>query len=281
MLKSLKLLFTICFISLSFTVHAQLKVVASIFPMAEFCRAVGGDLVQVRQMVPDGTEPHDFEPSPKDLAEINQAQVLVYNGLIENWVKSVLQTSPNLYSVEAGKDFLLIDGKTDPHVWISPKLAIKQVEKISHAFIKADPAHKQEYTANTQKYLTELAQLDKEFSQLQYLSKRRIFATNHAAFAHLAKDYNLTMLAVMGLSPEAEPTPGDLQKVIQTIQKNNLRYIFFETLASPKLAELVAQETGAQAAVLDPIEGVTAEHKANYLDLQKQNLVALQKEFAQ
>lgn len=281
MQKFLCLLATICFLCWGTNVQAQLKVVASIFPMAEFCRAVGGDLVQVKQMVPDGTEPHDYEPSPKDLAEINQAQILVYNGLIETWVQSVLQTSPNLYSVEAGKSLFLIDGKTDPHVWISPKLAMQQVTKISKAFIKADPAHKQEYTANTQKYLADLAQLDKEFAQLQHLSNRHFFATNHSAFAHLAKDYNLTMLAVMGLSPEAEPTPGDLQKVIQTIQKNNLRYIFFETLASPKLAELVAQETGAQAAVLDPIEGVTAERKASYLDLQKQNLAALQKEFAQ
>lgn len=278
--KFLKTLFTICFISLSLTAQAQLKVVASIFPMAEFCRAVGGDLVEVKQMVPDGTEPHDYEPSPKDFSVLNEAQVFVYNGLVENWVTAVLQTAPQLNAVETGKGLFLLNGQDDPHVWISPKLAIKQVEKISQAFIAQDPTHKQEYLANAKKYLTILFQLDKEFSQLQFLSQRRIFATNHAAFGHLAKDYNLTMLSIMGLSPEAEPTPGNLQKAIQIIQNNKLRFIFFETLTNPKLAQLIAQETGAQVAVLDPIEGVTQDRKVTYIDLQKQNLAALQKEFA-
>ena len=278
-----KFLVTLCLLlSCNLAFAAKLQVAASIYPMAEFCRAVGGDLVEVFQLVPDGTEPHDYEPSPKDLTKVGQAKVLVYNGVVDDWAKNALTalSDRQLAGVETGAGLMELKGVQDPHVWISPKLAMVQAKRICEAFCQADTVNAAKYHVNLDNYVLQLQELDKEYQKFA-LGKRRGFATAHAAFGHLAKDYNLEMLAVTGLSPEAEPTPADLQKVINLVKQYGVRYVFFETLTSPKLAELVAQETGAKTAVLDPVEGVSQGSKATYLDLQKENLLALQKEFAE
>lgn len=283
MLKFLQI-FVICSCCFfAFTVDAKLKVMASIYPMAEFCRNVGGNFVEVYQMIPDGTEPHDFEPSPKDLARLGEVQLLIYNGGVEAWAEQTLNAlkKEKIIGVKAGHNLTNIDGKNDPHVWVSPKGAILEVEKICEAFCNFDKENATQYKTNTKNYVAKLKELDNEFTALQKKFNRKTFITSHNAFAHLAKDYNLTMVAVAGLSPDAEPTPKDLYQVMQKAKEHHVRYIFFETLTSPKLAELVAQETGCQTAVLDPLEGIAPGSKKTYLEIQKENLQALMKEFAQ
>lgn len=280
--KFLRIIITV-FICISFdnlTLAAEkLQVMASIYPMAEFCRGVGGDLVDVYQMVPNGIEPHDYEPSPKDLVKLGNMRVFVYNGGVEFWATPALQAlqEKEIISVQTGEGI----GEKDPHVWVSPRGAIQQVKKICEVFCQADSQNTAQYKLNTERYLSELSKLDEQYSNLPKQYRRRTFVTAHAAFGHLAKDYALQMVPVAGLSPEAEPTPQDLQKVLQLVKKYQVRYIFFETLTSPKLAELVAKETGALTAVLDPLEGVAETDKGTYLELQKRNLEALKREFAE
>ncbi|MCQ2362700.1 MAG: zinc ABC transporter substrate-binding protein [Acidaminococcaceae bacterium] len=262
---------------------ARLQVVASIYPMAEFCRAVGGDLVEVTQLVPEGTEPHDYEPSPQDLLKVGRAGVLVYNGVVDGWACQALESlgEQKPLGLEAGAGLMDLAGVLDPHVWVSPRLAVTQVTRVRDAFCRADGRHAEAYNKNCAAYVARLQGLDREYAGLTAASGRRAFATAHAAFGHLARDYGLTMLAVTGLSPEAEPTPADLQKVIGLVKRYGLRYVFFETLTSPRLAELVALEAGVKTGVLDPIEGVEAGSKCTYLDLQKRNLAALRLELQQ
>lgn len=260
---------------------AKLKVVASIYPMAEFCRAVGGTLIEVVQLVPDGAEPHDYEPSPKDLAGLGKAQVFVYNGIVEPWAESALAAlgKTSVINVMAADGLMDINGKQDPHVWVSPRGAMEEVKKIYAAFSKADPKHAEIYRRNAAGYLSELVAIDKEYVALGK-GARRTFVTSHGAFGHLAKDYNFKMIPVSGLSPSAEPTPSDLLQVVRLVKEHNVRYVFFETLASPKLASLVAKEAGVKTGVLDPAEGVEPGSKKSYLDLQWQNIDALKQEFA-
>lgn len=262
---------------------ARLQVVASIYPMAEFCRAVGGDLVEVTQLVPEGTEPHDYEPSPQDLLKVGRAGVLVYNGVVDGWASRALESlgEQKPLGLEAGAGLMDLAGVLDPHVWVSPRLAVTQVTRIRDAFCRADGQHSEAYRNNCAAYVARLQGLDREYAGLTAASGRRAFATAHGAFGHLARDYGLTMLAVTGLSPEAEPTPADLQKVIGQVKRYGLRYVFFETLTSPRLADLVALEAGVKTGVLDPIEGVEAGSKCTYLDLQKRNLAALRLELQQ
>lgn len=267
------------------SVSDKLQVAASFYPMAEFARNVAGDKAEVFVLVPDGAEAHDWEPSPSDLSRLGKAQVFVYNGVVEPWAKQALtalserkilavQTGLGLYE-RAGEtheeehhhhDHGCAHGKQDPHVWISPKKAIKQVERITAVLCEADAKNAKYYQDNSAKYVEQLKALDIQLTNLAKNAPRKVFVTAHAAFGHLADDYGLKQLAVNGLSPHAEPTPADLQRLIKVVQEENVRYVFFETLTDPKLAKLVADETGAEISVLDPLEGLNEEGRKNKLD---------------
>ena len=280
------------------SVSDKLQVAASFYPMAEFARNVGGDKAEVFVLVPDGAEAHDWEPSPSDLSRLGKAQVFVYNGVVEPWAKQALtalserkilavQTGLGLYE-RAGEtheeehhhhDHGCAHGKQDPHVWISPKKAIKQVERITAVFSEVDAKNAKYYQDNSAKYVAQLKALDIQLTNLAKNAPRKVFVTAHAAFGHLADDYGLKQLAVNGLSPHAEPTPADLQRLIKVVQEENVRYVFFETLTDPKLAKLVADETGAEISVLDPLEGLNEEgrkNKLDYLQIMQRNIHNLQ-----
>ena len=280
------------------SVSDKLQVAASFYPMAEFARNVAGDKAEVFVLVPDGAEAHDWEPSPSDLSCLGKAQVFVYNGVVEPWAKQALtalserkilavQTGLGLYE-RAGEtheeehhhhDHGCAHGKQDPHVWISPKKAIKQVERITAVLCEADAKNAKYYQDNSAKYVEQLKALDIQLTNLAKNAPRKVFVTAHAAFGHLADDYGLKQLAVNGLSPHAEPTPTDLQRLIKVVQEENVRYVFFETLTDPKLAKLVADETGAEISVLDPLEGLNEEgrkNKLDYLQIMQRNIHNLQ-----
>ena len=170
-------------------------------------------------------------------------------------------------------------GKQDPHVWISPKKAIKQVERIAAVLCEADEKNAKYYQDNSAKYVEQLKALDIQLTNLAKSAPRKVFVTAHAAFGHLADDYGLRQMAVNGLSPHAEPTPADLQRLIKVVQEEKVRYVFFETLTDPKLAKLVADETGAEISVLDPLEGLNEEgrkNKLDYLQIMQRNIHNLQ-----
>ena len=261
---------------------SKLQVAASFYPMAEFVQAVGGDKVQVTTLVPDGAEPHDWEPSPKDLTRLGRAQVFVYNGMVEPWAQQALDalSERKIMPVEAGHGLFARAGKQDPHVWVSPKKAIVQVQRITEALCEADAKHTDIYKDNSRAYIAKLEQLDKRLAAVSKAAPKKVFVTAHAAFGHLAEDYGLRQLSVAGISAEAEPTPGDLQRLITTVKREKVRYVFFETLTDPKIAKLVAQETGAQTAVLDPLEGLDEEGRKqglDYLKIMEQNIANLQR----
>ena len=276
----------------------KLQVAASFYPMAEFARNVGGDRAEVFVLVPDGAEAHDWEPSPTDLTRLGRAQVFVYNGVVEPWAKQALTalSERKILAMQAGlglyeragevheeehheHDHGCTHGKQDPHVWISPKKAIVQVERIASVLCEADEKNAKYYQDNSAKYVEQLKALDTQLINLAKNAPRKVFVTAHAAFGHLADDYGLRQMAVNGLSPHAEPTPADLQRLIKVVQEEKVRYVFFETLTDPKLAKLVADETGAEISVLDPLEGLNEEgrkKKLDYLQIMQRNIHNLQ-----
>lgn len=285
----------------------KLQVVASVYPVQEFVKAVGKDRVDVSLLVPPGTEPHDWEPTAKDLAKIKGSALLVYHGAgLEHWVGAVVK--PDLLgsakAVEASKGIALLDaaesesedehghnhsGEThetkDPHVWLDPVLAQQEVKTILAALIEVDPAHASEYEANAVAYVKELQLLHDEYTvALQHTAKRELI-TSHAAFSYLAKRYQLQQVPVMGLSPDAEPTADKMAEIIRFCKAHQVKYIFFETLVSPKLAEVLSREAGASTLVLNPLEGLTVEEykagKSSYLTLMRENLQQLKKALAQ
>jgi zinc transport system substrate-binding protein len=273
----------------------KINVIATFYPMYDFAKNVAGDHADVTALVPAGVEPHDWEPTAKDIQRIADAQVFVYNGGVEGWVEDALKSAQNknLVVVEASKGIELMEGveeeeeehqegenqsHLDPHVWLDPVLAQKEVEAIANALEQADPAHKDDYQKNADAYIAKLQSLDKEFSAALSSAKRKDFVTQHAAFGYLAKRYGLTQIPISGLSPEEEPSPSKLVNIVKFVKEHQVKTIFFETLVAPKVAETVAKETGAKTAVLNPIEGLTDEEKAknlDYIGVMKNNLEAL------
>jgi zinc transport system substrate-binding protein len=285
----------------------KLKVTASFYPMVEFTKQVAGDHAEVIGLVPAGVEPHDWEPSAKEMKLVKEADIFVYNGIVEGWAEAALKSAANDkrivveasqgidllagmeeeddHTVEPKKDGAKVEEHThgdehDPHVWLSPVLAQKQVASIQAALEKADPAHKDDYKKNADAYIAKLKELDQSFKTDLKDTKRKEFVTQHAAFAYLAKEYGLVQLPIAGLSPEQEPTPDKMVGIVKFAKEKQVKTIFFETLVDPKVATTIAKEIGAKTEVLNPLEGLTDEEKKknlDYIGVMRNNLAALKK----
>lgn len=254
-----------------------LSVVASIYPLWEFTRQVAGDRAAVTALVPPGVEPHDWEPSPQDVATVQKARVFVYNGggfepAVDRLLRE-LGTATLAVSATAGLEPL-----DDPHVWLDPVLAQRQVDAIRTGLAQADPAGAPQYAERATAFKARLAALDEAYRSGLATCARRSLIVSHAAFTSLARRYGLRQVAITGRAPQAEPSPAELARIARLARDERARYVFVETLVSPRLAETVAREIGARTLVLDPIEGLTRETAAagrDYVGLMQSNLEQL------
>lgn len=257
----------------------KVQVVTSFYPLYEFARQVTGTDAAVTNLIPAGTEPHDWEPTPKDLAALQKAQLFVYIGAgFEGWAGQVLGSlsRPGPTALPVTEGMALRDG--DPHAWLDPVLAQEMVGRIRDALIQVDPAHKDGYAARAKAYIDALAALDSRYRQSLAGCGRKEFVTSHAAFRYLAERYGLAMHSISGLSPEVEPTPQQMAETLKFAKEHQVKYIFFETLADPKVSQAIARELGARTLVLNPVEGLTAEEQAqgkNYISVMDENLANL------
>ena len=262
----------------------KISVVTSFYPLYFFAHRIGGDKADVTNITPAGSEPHDYEPTPQDMAKIEKSQLVVLNGgHLEAWGDDVEKNidPKNTAIVVAGEGLTTQqveeEGETitDPHVWLSPLLAEKMVDKITEGFVKADMGNKDYYQANGSALKQDLARLDTAYRSGLTSCQSKDIITSHAAFGYLATTYGLNQVPIAGLSPDAEPSSQELIDIAAFAKKNNVKYIFFESLVSPKLAQTVATEVGAQTLVLNPIEGLTDEELAEnktYLTEMQSNL---------
>lgn len=259
----------------------KLSVAVTFYPLEEFARAVGGDLVSVATIVPAGAEPHEYEPTPQNILSAYRADAFLLNGAgLDPWAEKIRPelAGRGVTVVQMSEGIALLSGseeERDPHFWLDPVFAQKETEMIRDAFIARDAAHEAVYTENAERYLAALRELDAAYRGGLAQCGLDTIVTSHEAFAYLAKRYGFETLSVSGLSPEAEPSPRRLAEIAQTVRDRGIRYIFFETLVSPKVAETLARETGTQTLVFDPLEGLTDEDRAagkNYLGIMRDNL---------
>lgn len=277
----------------------HLQVATSFYPLYEFTKIVGGDEVDVTTLIPPGAEPHDYEPSARELAKAKKADVFVYTGgAFEPWADKFAQDYPGgtvktdtiveLRHVspeehEEGDDHDHEHTDVDPHFWLDPIRAQKVVSAIADELSLADPAHDQIYKKNAAAYNKQLTALDSEFAQGLMNCQQRTIITTHDAYHYLADRYNFSVESIAGFSPNSEPSAARMAEISTMVQANNTPYIFFESLVSTRLADTISQETGAKTLVLDPIEGVKSEDQKqgkNYLSIQRQNLANLRQAMA-
>ncbi len=259
----------------------NLPVAASIYPLAYLAEQIGGDTVTVTQITPGGVEPHDYEPSPQDLIAVQKSMIFLMNGGgIDAWADKVHDDLIAKRTVVLTMiDQLPASGdERDPHLWLDPLTMEKEVAIISNAFMNADPENKGDYGRNAKALIGKLKALDARYRKGLKTCAVRTAVVSHDAFRLLGKAYGFETLAISGLSPDEEPSAKRIAEIADFARKNEIKYIFFETLVSPKLAQTVADEIGAKPLVLNPIEGLTPEEAskgADYVSIMDENLTNL------
>lgn len=274
------------------------KVLTTIYPVYEFTRQVGGDKVNVEMLLPPGAEPHDWEPTAKDLAKLKAAKLFLYHGAGLEPTEKLLSKDVlgNTQAVEVSRGIERLksdqhedghghehkhaaDNADDPHIWLDPVKAGQEVKNIAEALAAADAENAAYYRQRAEVYVAELMKLDQEYKTTLATVKRKDLVTTHSAFAYLAQRYGLRQVGIMGLSPEAEPTTDKLREVAAFCREHQVKTIFFESQANPKVAATIAAETGVQAVQLSPLESLTEEEMKNgkdYLSVMRENLTKLQ-----
>jgi len=233
----------------------RIKVAATIAPLGEFIRAVGGVKVEVTVVVPPGAEPHTFEPTPSLMVDVAKADLYVMNGAgLEFWMNKLLDANKRMIVVDSSQGIALLqenEGEIDPHIWISLRNGAVQVNNICSGMIAVDPANRDYYIKNRDDYLGKLKALDEELNQTFAGKGGMIFIVHHPAWPYFARDYDLRQVPLM--ENEKEPGPKYLGEVIDLARKNNITTIFVEPQFNPKAAEVIAREMNASIITLDPL----------------------------
>lgn len=272
------------------TDSAPLKVMASFYPMYDFAQKIGGDKVTVTNMVPAGTEPHDWEPSTTDITNLEDADVFIYSGAgMEHWVDSVLGslTNQDLDVVQASDGVTLREGYededgdvgADPHVWLAPANAKIEMKNITDVLCSADPANAEYYRQNYEQWALECDRLDTEFTEALSALPNKNIVVSHEAFGYLCDAYGLNQVGIEGIEADSEPDPARMAEIEDFVKANHVKVIFSEELVSPKVAQTIADATGAQMQELNPLEGLTDDQIADgqdYFSVMRQNLEELQ-----
>ena len=256
----------------------KLRVVSSFFPIDEFVKKIGGDIIQSSILIPTGIEPHDFEPTINQIQTVDSADVLVYNGLgIENWITKI--NTAHKIDASEGLNASYTDRRNmtlDPHVWLDPLLAKKEVENIRNGLMTIDPNNRDRYLNNAKNFLNELDNLDKTIKTYLESCKKRDFITFHNSFSYFANQYGLNQHSISNAGPEAEVTPTRLAEIINIAKSLDLKVIYSEELMDPRYASVVAQEIpDGKVLVLSPIEGLTKyeqEVGIGYIDKMNENI---------
>jgi len=263
----------------------RVRVAAAFYPLAYVVERIGGADVDVTNLTAPGGEPHDLEPSVEVTADIAEAGLVVYERGFQPAVDAAVDETASGDVLDAAdvvdlvpfRDHGVDSDEIDPHFWLDPLLLADLGDAVADKLADVDPDHADDYRGNATDLRSDLETLDTQYADGLARCDRSTVVVSHDAFGYLQR-YGLEMEAILGLSPEAEPTPADLARLQDLIREDGVTTVFSESIVSPKAAEALADATGARSAVLDPIEGLTDRTAdEDYLSLMQANLTALEK----
>ena len=274
----------------------RLSVVTSFYPLQYVTERIAGDHADVTNLTKPGGEPHDLELSPKQVASVQDADLVVYQDEFQTAVDEAVKEADREpgTTVDAADGVDRIEeseeahaegeeeghdhGGVDPHLWLAPTNLEPLTEHVRDALVKLDPDHADEYEANAAALVADLQKLDGEYRAGLKTCKVRDIVTSHAAFAYLARAYDLVQIPIAGIDPSTEPSAAQLAEISDLVKRDGITTVFTETLVSPAVARTVAREAGVRTATLDPIEGLTKDTSdEDYLSIMRSNLAELQK----
>ncbi|MBW5390991.1 metal ABC transporter substrate-binding protein [Brachyspira hampsonii] len=251
----------------------KLKVYASIYPIYDFAKKICGDKADVYNMTSAGSEPHDFEITSKDMADLTKADLFIYNGGgMEHWVDTVKDSIKELKYVETSSN--ISNEGLDPHFWLSPIKAKKQMENIKNVLADIDSVNADYYNSNYNFYADKLDELDNHFKEVLSNIKNTNLVVTHPAFGHFCKEYSLNQVAIA----RDEADPKAMSETIDFIKNNDVKAIFYEEFSSSKLVDSIAKETGVKVLTLNPIESLSEEYiksGKDYFSVMEENLISL------
>ena len=265
---------------------------ASFYPVAELVKMISGDKYDVKTIIETSEEPHSFELTSQAMKDLSKADLIAYNGAgMESFIDDLkdnvkdddkfLDLSDGLTLLDSSKEGSDM-ASINPHTWLSIKNAKVMVDNIYRKLSSMDPDNEKYYKKNLDEALAKFDDLDKKFADelSKVKDKEKYFVVSHAAFNYLADDYGLKQVAVTGISPEEEPSAKDLKTIADFVKEKNIKTIFFEGKATPKVAETLAKNTGTKTSPLYTMENLD-DHmiEKGYFGLMDENLKALVESF--
>jgi zinc transport system substrate-binding protein len=263
----------------------KLKVAASIAPLADFARQVGGDKVSVTLLLPPGASPHTYEPTPKTVREIAASKIFIKIGAgFESWAERLIAASnPKIITIDSseGIELLTLEGddghahahSADPHIWLDPLICVTIIEKITGVFSGIDSANAAFYKENAGSYIERLRALDKEIGDEVKAFSTKKFVAFHPAWNYFARRYGLEVIGVIEEGPGKEPAPKHLGELLEKLKKLETRIVVAEPQFSPRTAEAIAREAGGKVIFLDPVGGQKG--RGTYLETMRHNLAKM------
>ncbi|MFA6861891.1 MAG: zinc ABC transporter substrate-binding protein [Bacilli bacterium] len=237
----------------------KLTIYTSFYPIYDFATRIAKDKANVINITPAGSEPHDYAPTTREVLGMEDADLILVNGLgLENWTDSLPDSfSSKVINVTDGIETENINGTVDPHVWLNPLNAIKEMENITASLISIDNSNSAYYKSNLSDATYLFTSLDNSFKETTTAFTNKHIVVSHAAFGYLCNHYGLEQIYVDGISPDDEPTAKALEEVIANVKKYNITTIFSEELVSSEIAESIAKKTGCSVEALNPLEGLS------------------------
>jgi zinc transport system substrate-binding protein len=266
-------------------ISGKIKVTVTFNALKEMTQAVGGDYVEISTIIPDGMEPHEFEPKAQDLVALSNAAVFVYNGFgLETWAPKAIEAAQNkkMITVDSseGAEAIKLEGAeaaehggTDPHLWISLSGAKVQTRNIAKGLSAADPAHAAAYAKNADAFIAQLDKLYAEYGEKMKNAPSKIIVTGHAAFGYLCRDFSIEQYSVEDVFASGEPTAKQLSSLVEFAREKKVKTIFVEEMVSPAVSQTLANEVGAKVKTIYTME--SAEDGKSYLERMRDNLDAI------
>lgn len=261
------------------TQSEKMTVVTTFTIIQDIAQNVAGEVADVQSITKAGAEIHDYEPTPKDIAKVKDADLILYNGMnLERWFEKFYADAKDTPAVVVTEGITPLPIKAgaykdlpNPHAWMSPTNALIYVENIKNAFITHDPKNKDIYIKNAEAYTQKIKDMDEplraKFAQIP--EGERYLVTSEGAFSYLAKDYGLKEAYLWDINAEQQGTPQQVKALIDTIKTNKIPVVFSESTISDKPAKQVAKETGAHYGGVLYVDSLSEKDGAvpTYLDL--------------
>ncbi len=259
-----------------------IKITATIFPQYDFSRQIAGDLASVSMLLPPGAESHTFEPTPKNIIDIQNSDIFIYTGgESDMWIKDILNdiNNPDLKIINLSDICSKIEVHThtsDEHFWTSPKNALKICEKIKDTLCQIDCENKSIYENNFKLYEKELSELDNAFKNAKIGAKRNILVFgDRFPFKHLTDEYSIEYLSAFpGCAEETEPDIKTIIDLINKVSEEEIPIVFYSDFSNHKIADTICEKTNSKPLMLRSCHTVTEEELLNgvtYIDLMMKN----------